>query len=736
MIRRGTAYGGRSAACRRYLPLVLPLVVSACFCLLLAFCDNNPWPRSIADTSTIFAPVTGTFKTLDPATSYYEHEAQILDNILEMPFTYHYLKRPYTLVPMLAEAIPAPAYYDADGKRLPPDPPAEQVARAEYELRIKRGVRYQPHPCFTIDKDGRHPYLELKGPLPDAWQTPSDFPDPGTRELTAEDFKLALTRLCDPNIASPVFSSFKSFLLGMDECSAAMAALGADAPRDYRAIPLAGVRVNGPHSLTIILKRKYPQALYWMAMHFFAPLPWEALAFYAQPQVRKRGMTFDFWPVGTGAFMMEDFRQNDRIVLKRNPYHRPDPYPSEGEPQDRTNGLLADAGHQAPLTERCVFLFERESVPGWIKFIQGYYDINPIPNDMFDTSVKFAPDGGVGLSDVMKAKGISLTSSVRLVSYYYGFNMMDPVYGGNTPERAKLRRAISIAIDCQGFVDIFMNGRGRASHGILPPGITGGDIGPDTFNRYVFDWDTNAAVPVRKSLDVAKRLMAEAGYPAGIGPDGKRLVLSYDNSSAANPGFKSQFLWLRDKLAQIGIELVDNGTDLNRFRDKILTGNWQFMRKGWVADYPDPENFLFLFYGPNAHVPSKGRGANYTNYSNPEYDAVFAKLEAMNDSPERTELIRQATEILRRDAPCVWDYYPTSFNLTHHWLKNYKPHEVAQTFLKFRRIEQNARQQARTDWNKPPLKILAITAFLIAVAIDTAILLSRYRHANRGVVAK
>ena len=154
---------------------------------------------------------------------------------------------------------------------------------------------------------------------------------------------------------------------------------------------------------------------------------------------------------------------------------------------------------------------------------------------------------------------------------------------------------------------------------------------------------------------------------------------------------------------------------MNRLRDKISTGNWQFTRKGWVADYPDAENFLFLFYGPNAHVPSKGRGPNYTNYMNPEYDGIFRKLETMADSPERLKQLLQANDILRRDAPCVWDFYPTSFNLTHRWLKNYKPHEVAKNYLRYRRIDVADREKARRAWNSPPKVFMVILWLLVAI---------------------
>ena len=651
-------------------------------------------------------------KTLDPAIAYYEHEGAILDNIVEPLFEYHYLKRPYELKPLLAEEIPQPAYFAKDGRRLPDDAPDGDIARVEYIVKLRPDVFYQPHPCFAKDADGMLLYSLDSTAIPAKCRTPNDFPETASRMVVAEDFKVALTRICDPRVASPVYSSFSGFIAGMEECSAELEKLG-DGEIDYRKVPFEGVQTVDERTLKIVLKRKYPQALCWMAMHFFSPMPWEALEFYALQKVRERGINMGNWPVGTGAYMMLVNDPEAKLVLARNVNYHDDVYPSEGEPSDVASGLLDDAGKKVPFIDRIYYLFEKEGIPGWIKFTQGYYDLNEIPRDMFDAATTLNADGGMGLSDEMLAKGISLHTAVRLVSYYYGFNMMDSTFGGYDENRRKLRRAVSIAIDSQKFVDIFNNSRGRASQGILPPGLFGGVTSEDNYNHYVFEWKDGE--PVLRGIEEARHLMEEAGFPNGIGKDGTRLQLHYDNSAASNPGFKSQFLWLKDALAKIGVELIDNGTDLNRLRDKISTGNWQFTRKGWVADYPDAENFLFLFYGPNAHVPSKGRGPNYTNYMNPEYDAIFRRLETMTDSPERLKLLLQANDILRRDAPCVWDFYPTSFNLTHRWLKNYKPHEVAKNYLRYRRIDVADRENARKAWNRPPKAFMATLWILFAI---------------------
>ena len=199
-------------------------VVMAVLCILLRSCTNNPWPASISEDDTYFTSFSSEFKTFDPAVSYYVHEGELLDSIVEMPFCYDYLKRPYELAPMLATEVPQPIYYSKDGIVLPGDPPAADVARVEYVIHLKEGVKYQPHPCFAKEADGTPCYKGVKSSEIAGIKSIASFPKQDTRIMTAEDFKVALTRLCDTRLSSPIYSTFLSFITGMDECSEAIKA--------------------------------------------------------------------------------------------------------------------------------------------------------------------------------------------------------------------------------------------------------------------------------------------------------------------------------------------------------------------------------------------------------------------------------------------------------------------------------------------------------------------------------
>src|SRR6185295_18522285 len=217
--------------------------------------------------------------------------------------------------------------------------------------------------------------------------------------------------------------------------------------------------------------------------------PWEGDRFYAQRGMNEgRNLTLDWYPVGTGAFMLAENDPNARMVLQANPNFRGDPYPSEGEPGDREAGLLEDAGKRAPFVERIVFSREKESIPLWNKFLQGYYDSAGIGSDNFDQAVRINVEGDATLTPEMERRGIRLRTSVAPTSFYLAFNFNDAVVGGKGNERArKLRQALSIAIDWEEYISIFANGRGIAGMGPLPPGIFGFRDDAEGFNPVVYE---------------------------------------------------------------------------------------------------------------------------------------------------------------------------------------------------------------------------------------------------------
>jgi oligopeptide transport system substrate-binding protein len=704
---------------------------------LLAGCGgdswNNPYPAADADRNILYSFFDERPKHLDIARSYNANEYAFIAQIYEPPLQYHFLKRPYQLIPQAADRMPEVRYLDADGAPLPPDAPARAIAFSVYLIHIRSGMRYQPHPAFVRDRQGGYLYHALSETQLGSLHRLSDFPQNDTREVTAADFVHEIKRLAFPRLHSPIAGIMGEYIVGFRELAQRLEAeeqrlkkqTGEDQPYvDLRPFDLAGAQVVDRYTFRVRLKGKYPQFRYWLAMPFFAPMPWEADRFYSQPGLIERNITLDWFPLGSGPFMLTENNPNLRMVLARNPNFHGENYPGEGEPGDRIAGLLQDAGRPLPFIERAVYSLEKESIPRWNKFLQGYYDTSGIGSDSFDQAVKFGAGGEAELTGEMQAKGITLTTAVETSIFYLGFNMLDPVVGGDSERARLLRRAISIALDQEEFISIFANGRGVPAQGPIPPGIFGSREGD--YDPYVYE--SHEGRVRRRSLEQARRLLAEAGYPDGRDADGKPLVLYYD-TVASGPDDKARLNWYRKQFAKLNIQLVIRATDYNRFQDKMRKGTEQLFTWGWNADYPDPENFLFLLYGPNAKVDNNGENA--ANYRNPEFDALFVRMKNMTNGPERQALIDRMLEILRRDAPWVWGLHPKAFSLHHAWYRNVKPNLMANNTLKYKAVDPELRARKRREWNRPVVWPLLLVGGLLLLSAIPAVI--GYRRRERSV---
>ena len=692
--------------------------------LLLGGCEapwNNPYPAEDATANIYYGSFEERPKHLDPARSYTSSEWSFISQIYEPPYQYHFLKRPYEVVPLTAATMPQIRRLDKHGNELSGE--GEPPAYTEYVVRIRPGIHYQPHPAFAADEHGK-PLYDAQWRGLEGVRKLSDFEHSGTRELTAHDYVYQVKRLAFSPLHSPIASLMQDYIVGMQEFSArldqAYEQLRGDSGEqepwlDLRQFRLEGVEVIDRYSYRIRLNGEYPQFLYWLSMNFFAPMPWEADRFHSQPGMEDKNLTLHWYPIGTGPYMLTENNPNLRMVLQRNPNFHGEAYPAEGMPGDDAAGMLADAGKPMPFIDTVINSLELESIPRWNKFLQGYYDVSGIASDTFDQAITVGSTGDLALSDDMRAKGIQLTTAVGTSTYYFGFNMLDKVVGHPAGERGKyLRQAIAIAVDYEEYISIFLNGRGIVGQGPLPPGIYGYEDGEAGVNPVTHTWSNGK--PVRKPLAEAKRLMEQAGYPEGRDAETGEVLKLYYDTVARGPDSKAQLNWWRKQFAKLGVELIVRPTDYNRFQDKMLKGTAQMFSWGWNADYPDPENFLFLLYGPNSKVAHKGENAG--NYSNPEFDRLFEQMKNMDDGPQRLAIIQKTIAILRDDAPWLWGLHPKSFALYHSWYFNSKPNLMANNTLKYKRIDPVLRTSKRVEWNQPvtwPLWLLLVL-FIISAA--------------------
>ena len=699
-------------------PALVLALAAACLAPGCGEVWNDPYPAVDARTNTLYTSFAERPKHLDPVQSYTEDEAKFTQQVYEPLLQYHYLKVPYELVPLTAAAVPVPV--ELEGGRF-----------TQYELKIRPGIRYQPHPAFNP----QHQALsrEAIGRL----KSPYELAAPGTRELLADDYIYQIKRLAHPRLHSPIFGLMSEYIVGLDAYAKQLKAVAGQQPKDawldLREFPLEGVEKVDDHTLRIRLKGRYPQFAYWLAMPFFAPIPWEVEKFFSQPGMAEKNFTLDWWPVGTGAYMLTENDPNARMVLERNPNFRGEAYPSEGEPGDAKQGLLRDAGKTMPFIDRVVYSREKEGIPYWNKFLQGYYDVSGIGSDNFDQAVRISIEGETALTPEMEKRGISLRTAVTTTILYLGFNWNDAVVGGgkdkDSAERArKLRHALTVAIDYEEFLSIFANGRGIVAQSPLAPGIFGYRDGQEGVNPVAYEWKDGRAQ--RRPLEQAKKLMAEAGYPGGRdAKTGQPLVL-YLDTVARGPGDKARLDWWRKQFSKLDIQLEVRETDWNRFQEKIRKGSQQLYILGWNADYPDPENFMFLLHGPQSRA--KAQGENTSNYENAEFDALFAQMKNMPNSPERQRIIDRMVEVARHDAPWVWGFHPKEFSLSHSWLMNGKPNNMARNNLKYLRVDAQARATLRSDWNRPVLWPMLLVVFALAALVVPAVMSYRRRERRAG----
>ena len=679
---------------------MLTVVIGA----LLSACGEGPWnnphppaPDDLMIYHSVMTPAPP--KHLDPAISYASDESLYLMQIYEPPMGYHFLKRPYELLPLGVEDFPAVTFLDGAGNEV--EEGDDRVAFTRYTLTVREDEHYQPHPAFALDQNGEPLYLFASAEEGAAFRQVPDFPETAHRRVRANDYVYAIKRLADPLNGSPMLGFMAQHILGKKEYSERLAEVEREGWLNLDEFPMEGLRVLDERKYSITIMGRYPQFVYWLAMHFFSPIAPEVDRFYHNPGFDQRNLTLDWWPVGSGPYMMVQNNPNSAIVLERNPNYRQDFFPTEGAPGDREKGFLADAGKPIPFVDRAVYRLEKEVLPLWTKFLQGFYDrsgeVHGNTNGVFDQAFVVGPDG-VEMSEDLADHNITMSPDVKPGIYYYGFNMRDPVVGGYTEEKRKLRQALQIAFNTEEYLNIFYKGNGITAHNLIPPGIPGHLEGEAGVNPYTHDWVDGEAV--RKPIEYARQLLAEAGYPNGRDArTGEPLKIFIDVQSQAMGN--TSMNWMDRVFSELGVQVEFRPADWNRTREKLLTGNTQIYSHGWLADYPDPENFLFLLYGPESPLLCKCDGANNSNYGSEEFDDLFRQMRVLPPGDERDALVARMVELFRRDAVWLFVYYPKDIYLNNSWVYNTKRHGISKATLKYIRLDTEERARKQVEWNHP-----------------------------------
>ena len=349
----------------------------------------------------------------------------------------------------------------------------------------------------------------------------------------------------------------------------------------------------------IMLKEPFPAFLGMLGMRYFSVVPQEAVEFY--------GNEFRRNPVGTGPFQFKLWEENVKLVLRKNPHYF----------EKDENGV------QLPYLESVAITFLPDKQSEFLQFAQGKIDFisgldNSYKDEILTTTGKLQPK---------YEKEVNLISCPYLNTEYLGF-FMDAE--AEEIQSKALRQAINYGFDRSKMITYLRNGMGiPAVHGFIPKGLPG-------FTE-IDGYDYQP--------EKARQLVAQ--YQLETGDQNPEIVI----------GTNSQYLdiceYIQRELEKIGISVTVDVMPPSTLRQMKSSGELDIFRASWVADYPDAENYLSLFYSPN-FVP---HGPNYMHYKNEVFDSLYQKSLSINDIEERKLLYATMDSLIIADAPVVPLFY-------------------------------------------------------------------------------
>jgi ABC-type transport system substrate-binding protein len=475
-----------------------------------------------------------------------------------------------------------------------------------YTFRLKKGVRFVDDPCF---------------------------PGGRGREVVAGDLIYSIKRQFDPRNQPQGAWLWQGRIAGLEEWK--------EAGSDYDQ-PVSGLRAIDAHTLEIRLLRPYPQLVSTLAQGYAALVPREAVEMY--------GKGLGVRPVGSGPFKLISY-DTARVVMERNPNFRQEPVDLAYEGYDPAtqafSGVEAIQGRSPPFVDRLEFNFINEPSASWTSFTKGdeiQHTVLPIEQ----VERVLASKRPVALRPEYASK-YHIFAGLEAGFIFTAFNMDFPEFGYNKdPERERRNKALRCAIikgyDWQGRNESWYNGLGQIFPGIIVP------ASPE------FDPELSRD-SVTRDVAGAREILRNAGWTPENLP---KLVYGTTSGTTERLNFEQFRAWMRE----IGFprEKVVQKTYAT-FGD--ISRAWKrnqlpLVAKGWGLDYPDAENTLQLFYGPNGSP-----GSNDANWKNPEFDRLYEQTAVMQPSEERTRLYRQMNQLVIDDCVAITGLSRTRIYLWH-----------------------------------------------------------------------
>ena len=557
---------------------------------------------SAADPTKVYRitfPVAET--SFDPARVSDLYSNTVNEAIFERLLTYDYLARPAKLVPMVAEAMPV----IGDGGRT-------------YTYKLRKGVFYTPDPAFKGRK----------------------------RELVADDFVYTIKRHVDPKNRSPWAFMVEGKIEGLDALIEAAKKTGRF---DYDA-KVPGLATPDPYTLVVRLTAPDFLFNYTVAHVPFGAMAREVVDHYGAEEVGGH-------PVGTGPYVLKEWKRAARIVLEANPDYRGFTWDfAPAEPEWDEPLVKAMRGKKMPQIGRVEISIIEEDQSRWLAFGGKEIDVVALPGTFRPQAI--GADGK--LLPRWSDEGVRLYKAIDPEITYTFFNFRDPVVGGFAPEKLALRRAIIMAYNVREEIDIVR--KGQAVKAEMP--VPGGVVGHEPAYRSVNQYD-----PV-----LANKLLDRFGYAKGPDgwrrlPDGKPLLIRQaTGTSQIDRTFNE--LW-KKAADSIHVRMV---FDAGKFGDTLKQAKAcqiQMWGAAWTADYPDGENFMQLLYGPNTGQSNNGC------YESKTFDALYDKARALPpDAPGRNQLFVDMARQMDVDGAWAMHVSRERNQLIRPWVMGYKKHPI------------------------------------------------------------
>jgi len=462
-----------------------------------------------------------------------------------------------------------------------------------YTFHLRKGVFFHDNACFSGGKG---------------------------REMNAGDVKYSLDRILDPRTGTLGFDYYSNHVAGAkefhDEVSKAMTD-----NREPKIKGVSGFIAKDDSTFQVQLLKPFGPFIYYMTLGFSYIVPHEA--------VEKYGKDFFQNPVGTGAFVFDNWTPDLEINLHKNP-----------------NYWMKDKfGNQLPYVDHVKFRFIKDLSQQLLEFKNGGIDdCYRIPNELFKAVVNDNNELTPEYSKFFLQRKMSLTIQ------YYGFLTSGKIFSD-----PRVRQAFNYAIDREKILKYVLQGSSTepAIYGIVPPVMPNYDS--KVIKGYSYD------------PDKARKLMEEAGFPNGKGfPE---VTLNINEGGGRNTQVAEA---VQNMLKEIGVTVKLQLLQFAQHLDIIDAGKADFFRLGWIADYPDPENFLNLFYGKNVpDNPNEKSPINSFRYKNLKYDEIFEKAITTTDVAERNKLYEQAEQIAVSEAPVLFIFYEEDYRLLQQFVRGF-----------------------------------------------------------------